>query len=385
MIRQEFTKNHKWIRYNMLAAVMKTSDNYQTMPCHSAQQTLKLLDRSWNSFFKAIKVWKKDKSKFKAKPRLPGYKDKDGEMITIFDNGQVKLNDGKLQFPKKTSFLSGIPFRIKDARIMEARVIPQPVGYILDVVYEKQSAPPERDSSKVAAIDIGVRNLVTVVNNYGTQPFVVKGGTAKAMNQYFNREKSRLVSIYQRQQRTNKRPQYGQKLKRLLVKRNKKMSDYLHKVSRTVIDQLATDDVGTLIIGHNDDWKQNVSIGKRNNQSFVSIPFFKLISMLTYKAEEQGMKVIIQEEAYTSKCSFFDDEDIRKHNDDPNHEDSYAGKRNRGLFRTKKNHIINSDVNGAYNILKKAVPNALRRFSESFRTDGIEGVVGHPLRLAVPF
>jgi putative transposase len=371
MIRQEFTQNNKWIRYNMMAMIMKKSDNYQELPAQTAQHILKVLDRSWNSFFKAIKVWKKNKSKFKAMPRLPGYKEKDGEFMLIFTNQQVSVKDGKIVFPKKASFLSGIPFRLKDVKIKEARVIPQPVGYILDVIYEKPSAPPERDPSKVASIDIGVRNLVTVVNNYGDTPFVVKGGTAKAMNQYFNREKSRLVSIYQRQQKTDKRPHYGQKLKRLLVKRNKKMSDYLHKVSRAVIDRLAEDNVGTLVIGHNNDWKQNVNIGKRNNQSFVSIPFFKLINMLTYKAEEQGMKVIIQEESHTSKCSFFDDEPIRHHKE-------YVGKRNRGLFRTKDKHIVNSDVNGAYNILKKAVPNA-------FMADGIEGAVGHPLRLAVPF
>jgi putative transposase len=365
MIRQEFIENGKWLRYNSLADALKGSENYKGLPAQSAQQTLKVLDRTWKSFFNSMKAWKKDRLKFKARPRLPGYKDKGGEFMVIFTNQQVKVRDGKLIFPEKASVLSGSGFRF--SRIQEVRLNPMPVGYVLDVVYVKDIEPKKRDRSRVAAIDLGVRNLVTVVNNFGESPIVVKGGFAKGMNQYFNKEKARLVSIYDKQG-----IKYGLALKRLLVSRNRKMKDHLHKVSRAVVEYLAARDVGMLVIGKNDGWKQEVNIGRRNNQMFVSIPFDMLIGMIRYKAEEEGIEVVLQEESYTSKCSFFDGEDICKHETN-----DYAGLRVRGLFVTAKRRLVNADVNGAFNILRKAIPKAF--------ADGIEGVMDHPLRLVVSF
>jgi putative transposase len=363
MVRQEFINNGKWIRYNMLALALKTSDNYKTLPAQSAQQILKQIDWSWKSFFQAIKAWNKDKTKFKKQPKLPRYKNKDGEFILIFTSQQVKIHDGQLVFPKKANFLNGIKTRIDN--LQEVRIIPKAIGYILEIVYEKNIKTSKRNRSRVAGIDIGVRNLVTVVNNFGERPIVVKGGTAKAMNQYYNKKKARLQSIYDQQ-----KIKTGMTMKRLIVSRDKKMRDYLHQVSHAIVNYLVEHDIGLLVIGHNDNWKQNVNIGKRNNQSFVSIPFNHLIHMVQYKAEEQGTKVIIKDESHTSKCSFFDLETVEHH-------DKYVGKRMRGLFRTAKGLIVNADVNGALNIIRKAVPNAF--------ANGIEGAVSHPLRLTIPF
>ena len=367
MIRQEFINNGKWIRYNMLAMVMKTSENYILLPAQAAQQVLRNLDLSWKSFFQAMKAWNKDKTRFKAKPNLPGYKDKDGEHMIVFTNQQVKIKDGQLIFPGKATFLTGIKTRVK--KLQEVRLLPKPIGYILEIVYEKDIKVPNRDHSRVAGIDIGVRNLVTVVNNFGEKPIVVKGGTAKSMNQYFNKKKAHLKSIYDLQKIKS-----GPSLNRLFVSREKKMSDYLHKVSRAVVNYLVDYNIGVLVIGHNDSWKQNVNIGRCNNQSFVSIPFNQLIYMIQYKAEEQGIDVIVHEEAYTSKCSFYDGEPVKHHK-------KYAGKRLNGLFRTAKGLIINADVNAGYNIIKKAVPNAFAKAE----ADGIEGAMSHPLGLTIPF
>jgi len=88
---------------------------------------------------------------------------------------------------------------------------------------------------------------------------------------------------------------------------------------------------------------------------------------LEYKATEQGINVIKQEESYSSKCSFLDNEPIEHHN-------KYLGRRlTRGLFQSKEGIIINADVNGAYNILKKAFLNAVT-------ADRIENVGLHPTR-----
>lgn len=363
MVRQEFIENGKWIRYNTLAFELKSSENYKTLPAQTAQQILKYIDRSWKSFFKAIKEWSRDKSKFEGRPKLPGYKDKDGEFMLVFTNQQARVRGGKLVFPGKTAVLNGLRCRVDS--IQEVRIIPKAIGYVLEVVYEKDIDIPKRDKSRIASIDIGVRNLVTIANNIGKDPIVVKGGAAKSMNQYYNKEKSRIQSVYDKQEIA-----IGKAMKRLIVSRDKKMNDYLHKVSRAVVDMLASDGIGTLVIGHSNGWKNSVNIGRRNNQSFVSIPFSRLIEMLSYKAEEAGIGVKIIDESYTSKCSFFDGEAVRKHS-------SYAGKRLNGLFKTAKRVLVNSDVNGAYNILRKAIPNAF--------ADGIEGAVGHPVRLAVSF
>ena len=156
-------------------------------------------------------------------------------------------------------------------------------------------------------------------------------------------------------------------MQRLIDKRDKKIKDYFHKTSRKVMDYCVLNDIGKVVIGYNPEWKQSCHLGKRNNQNFVTIPFHKLIKQLEYKAEEKGIKVIKQEESHSSKCSFLDNELIKHHN-------KYQGKRiSRGLFKSQKGIIINADVNGGYNILKKAFLNA-------FTADRIEGVGLHPTR-----
>jgi putative transposase len=140
----------------------------------------------------------------------------------------------------------------------------------------------------------------------------------------------------------------------------------MHTASRRVIDHLVDRSIGTLVIGYNPNWKQQVRIGRVNNQKFVSIPHAMLVDMLTYKAELAGMKVVLQEESYTSKCSFLDREYPQKR-------EQYAGRRiHRGLFRAGDETLVNADVNGSYNIIRKAFPKAF---------EGIEGVVVHPVRV----
>lgn len=160
------------------------------------------------------------------------------------------------------------------------------------------------------------------------------------------------------------------RLQELTRKRNNKICDIFHKISREVISYCIENDFGTIIIGYNRTWKQKITIGKRNNQTFVQIPFFKLVSQIKYKSELVGINVILEPESYTSKCSFLDHEPIEKRK-------SYQGKRiSRGLFKSQKGIIINADANGAYNILKKAVP-------EAFSADGIEGVGLHPYSITI--
>jgi len=356
IVRQEFFKTKRWIRYSKLDKRLKKSENYRALPAQTAQQILRALERNWKSFFNAMKEWREHPEKFNERPRPPKYKKKDGVFMLIFTNQQVKVKEGELIFPKVVGLK--LKTRIKEG-IKEVKIIPKGVGYVVEIVYEKEIDTIERDKSRVAGIDLGVRNLVTIANNIGEEPIVVKGGVAKSINQFFNKKKARLQSTYSKQGvKTSKR------MKRLSVKRERKLMDFFHKVSKFVAEWCAKRNIGRLVIGYNKEWKQEANLGKRNNQNFVQIPFLMLIQQIKYKAEERGIEVLLVEEDHTSKCSFLDGEPIEHR--------EYIGKRERGLFRSGK-RIINADVNAAYNIIRKAIPKA-------FEADGIEGVGLHPVR-----
>ncbi|MHA2073189.1 MAG: RNA-guided endonuclease InsQ/TnpB family protein [Candidatus Hodarchaeales archaeon] len=364
LIRQKFFNNSKWTHYNSLYHLIKSSENYRELPAQTAQQVLKILDRSWTSFFRAIKVWSEDKAKFLGKPKLLNYKPKNGEFMLVFTNQQVKLINKVLIFPKKVAL--EVKTRLPDkTNIREVRIIPKGVGYVVEIVYHKKFSPKQlnkNNKANIIAIDLGVRNFITIVNNNGLKPFFIKGGVVKSINQYYNKKRARIQSIYDRQDIKT-----GKAMQKLTIKRNKKINDYFHKISRKIIEFCTHNDIGTVVIGYNPDWKQKCGFGKRNSQNFITIPYYKLIKQLEYKTEEQGIIVIKQEESYSSKCSFLDNEPIKRHK-------KYLGRRSTsGLFQSATGTIINADINGAYNILKKAFPNAIA-------ADRIEDVGLHPSR-----
>lgn len=360
LIRQEFINNGKWLRYKDLDKQLKDNKNYKYLPTQTSQQILKLLEKNWKSFFKSIKDWKKNPDKYNGKPNLPKYKNKNGEYLLIFTNQQCKIKDGILKFPKLLNLQ--IKTRLNNVKLNQVRIIPMGVGYRCEIIYEKETKELNLNKDNVAGIDLGIDNIVTVANNIGQKPIVIKGGIVKSINQYFNKRLADLKSFYDKIniQMTNK-------IKKLYHKRNLKMNDFFHKTSKNVIDYCIKNDIGTLIIGYNKQWKTECNIGKMNNQKFVQIPYFKLINQLKYKAEEVGINTIEQEESYTSKCSFLDDEPIQR-------KDEYCGKRiKRGLFKSLDGTVINADLNGAYNIIKKAIPHAFK---------GIEGVALHPMGIS---
>ena len=369
LIRQELFNTGKWIRYNELARMLKDSENYKILSAKTGQQILRYVDCNWKAFFNAMKHYKKTPTVFTERPRIPKYKHKDGIFMLIFTNQQVSIKNNVLVFPKKMKkVLPEVKVRPVIKKLREVRLIPRAVGYVLEIVYDKIINAPERDKCVIAGIDLGVRNLATIVDNTGNKPVVVKGGAVKSIIQFYQKENARLQSIYDLQEQKKQ----GMQMRRLSDKYEKKMHDYLHKVSNTIIQHLNSHGIGLLVIGYNDDWQRYSNIGRQNNQTFSSIPYNKLINMMQYKAEEHGIKVIIREESHTSKCSFFDNESI-------GHHDKYVGKRKGGLFRTAKGYIVNADVNGGFDIVKKAVPNAFQKWI----ADGIEDAVGHPLRLEV--
>ena len=362
IIRQSLFKTGKWVRYNELAGMLKSSLNYKALPAQTAQQTLRILDKNWKSFFRAIKDWKKSPKKYFNRPKIPRYKEKNGEFLLIFTNQQCRIRNGEIRFPKKVGL--SIKTRLDDKTdVREIRIVPKGVGYVLEVVYRKIVNTLKLVKDRIVGIDLGSRNIVTIANNIGEKPIVVKGGVVKSINQFYNKERARLQRIYEEQG-----VKAGSKLTKFTEKRNRKIHDVFHKLSRRIVEWCIKHDVDTIVLGHNNNWKQNSNLGKKNNQNFVQIPFNKLIHQIKYKAEEVGITVVGREENHTSKCSFLDSEPIK-------HFEKYAGKRtSRGLFKSSKGIIINADVNAAYNIIRKALPKA-------FAVDGIEGIGLHPVRI----
>ena len=370
IIRQEFCSTNKWIRYQDLDTILKTDKDYPdyaNMPtAQSAQQILRLLDKNWTSFFKLIKNWSKHKDKYLGKPTLPKYKSKNGREILILTNQNVKLKNNILHFPKTFNKFTIEPQFVNRndfVSFQQVRFLPRNKHIIIEVVYNIEVPDLVSDNGRYLSIDIGVDNLSTITNNFNEAPVIVNGKGLKSINQYYNKSLAHYKSIAKILNKQN----YSNKQNKLTIKRNAKITDYLHKTSRFIVNYAKQHSVSVIVIGHNKEWKQNSVLSKQVNQHFVQIPFNTLIQQIQYKAEEFGIKVILVEESYTSGTSFLDNELPIKENYNKNR------RKRRGLFKSNDGTLINADVNGAFQILKKAFSNAY--------ADGIEAVVFQPIKV----
>lgn len=373
LVRKEFTETGKWLSaYDLDPLLRQDNDypDYRNMPvAQSAQQTLHLLERNWRSFFRSIKDWSKNKDKYLGKPRLPKYKPKDGRMVFILTNQQLRLRGDLLSFPKSFDGFTIKPRCVTLSnfeKINQIRIVPRNQIFCVEIVYSisiNDTFLP--DNGRYMSIDLGLDNLATVVTNIGLNPIIVNGKGLKSNNQYYNKQQAYYQSIA----KSMNDKFYTNRLYRLTQKRNFKIEDALHKISRYIVTSALDNEIHTIVIGNNKNWKQAISLGKRTNQSFVSIPHKKLIDKIIYKARNVGINVILTEESYTSGTSFLDEELPQK--------EFYNKKRrkHRGLFVSNQGIRINADVNAAYQIMKKVFPNEF--------SDGIEGAVLHPVRVDI--
>ena len=364
IIRHEFCATNKWIRYQDLDTTLKQDTSYPdytNMPtAQSAQQILRLLDKNWTSFFKSIKDWSKHKDKYLGRPKLPKYKSKNGREILILTNQNVKLKGNILSFPKtfkKFTIQPQFVNRTDFSSFQQVRFLPKNKYIVIELVYNIEVPDIVVDNGRYLSIDIGVDNLSTITNNFNEAPVIVNGKGLKSINQYYNKSLAHYKSVTKM---LNKKD-YSNKQNKLTIKRNAKITDYLHKTSRFIVDYAKQHSVSVIVIGHNNEWKQNSVLSKQVNQHFVQMPFNTLIQQIQYKAEEFGIKVILVEESYTSGTSFLDNEMPTKENYNKNR------RKHRGIFKSNNGTLINADVNGAFQILKKAFPNAY--------ANGIEAVV----------
>jgi putative transposase len=361
LVRQWFIKGDGYLNYYDIHAQMKAHETYQALPRKVSQQVLRMLDKNWQGFFAATKAYRENPTKFKKRPGLPGYLDKQAGRYALVYTTQA-LSKPALKSGVIVPSGLEIELRTNQTRIVQVRIVPKGHFYVAEVVYERDIEPAAVDADLVAGIDIGLNNLAAITSNKpGFVPVLVNGRPLKHINQFYNKRIAHLQEKLGTTGRTTL-------MERLTTRRTRQIVQYLHTHSKRVIDLLVKEGIGTLVIGKNNGWKQEISIGKRNNQNFVQVPHARFIQMLTYKAELVGITVVLQDEAHTSKCSFLDHEPIC-------HQERYAGKRiKRGLFRSGDGRLINADVNGSLNIIRKAIPNAFG--------NGKAGVVVHPVGIA---
>ena len=334
-VRQFYFENKKyinWININNQFIKNKQTD-YYALPCKVSQQTLKMVDQNMKSFFNALKAKN-------SKPKLPKYLDKtNGRFVVTYTNQAIS----KTELKKGYIVLSKTNIRIKTKvhDIQQVRIVPQNNIIVVEVLYKVNCKSNISDVRKYCGVDFGLNNLMSCGFS-DVRPMLINGKPLKSINWHYNKKKAELQSLLKNKHTSNR-------ITNLTIRRNNKVNDYLHKSSRLFINYLVSNDITDVVIGYNKEWKQGINIGKVNNQNFVNIPYYKLLNMLTYKCELLGIRVHITEESYTSKCSFLDDEEICKHED-------YKGKRiKRGLYKSSDGRLINADVNGALNILKKVI------------------------------
>lgn len=348
LFKQELKVNNKWLFYNDLNKKLQTTTNlegkinYRLLKAQVSQQCLKLLEKDIKSYIKSVKDFKVNVDKYKGKPRMPRYK-KDVNLL-IYPNQSCTIKNGYINLSKtlKIRIPQYNKYKKNLIKFQQVRILPNfDKSLTVEIVYNCETLKNYNLNYEIyASVDLGVNNIATMIlpNN---NPILYNGVWVKSRNQYFNKKISGLKS------KLNDKKQTSKQIKKLYVKRENQLNDIFHKLSRKMVNKLIENGIGNLVVGYNKGWKDSINIGKRNNQTFVYIPYEKLVDYLKYKCEMCGIAFTTVEESYTSKCDALAFEPIQKHK-------SYLGKRvKRGLFKSSTGKVINADVNGALNILRK--------------------------------
>ena len=336
--------------------------DFRNLPCNVSQQVVKQVFQSIKSWIKLKKDYEKNPSKYKSKPKLPGYKRGKKQNMLVFTTSALRVKNGYIHFIK--SIVDPIKTNIGDNKLCQVRIVPQATCYVVEVIYEKKEQNFNLNKDNVLSIDLGLNNLCSCINNVGITPFIINGKIIKSFNQWYNKKRAKLMG-YIGDKGTSR------KLRLLNNKRNFWIEDKIHKISRYIINFCKVNNIGSIIIGLNKGWKQDINLGKRINQKFVEIPFSKLIDKITYKGKLIGIDVQTTEESYTSKIDHLALEPLKK-------QEVYSGKRKkRGLFQSSVGKLLNADINGAIGIGRKV-------FGDSYVSRIINsGLAFNPVRVNI--
>jgi len=329
-IRQYFIFAEKYLNYKQMDKIMQKHETYRMLPSKVSQQVLKLLDKNWKSFFAALESYREDPSKFLGRPKLPGYKDKaQGRNILVYTIQALSKPALKRGIIKP----SGLPIEIRtrNRNVDQVRIVPRHGFYVVEVVYTQAEEKKQTQSSLVAAVDIGVNNLIALTaNKKGFIPKLVNGRPIKSVNQCYNKQVAKL------QKKMSSNHHTSRELERVASKRTRRIDHYMHTTSRRVVDLLVAEEIGMLVIGKNPNWKQESHMRKKDNQHFVQISHARFIDILTYKAQLVGIEVIVQEESYTSKASFLDLDPMPIYGEEEEAKSVFSGRRiKRGMYQSQ--------------------------------------------------
>lgn len=376
-VRQNFLETKTYLPYPQNYHYCKTNENFQILPSVMGQQTLKVVDRSFKSFFGLLKA--KKKSKYQSRISIPKYLPKDGYFQLVIPKNGFQIKDDKInigisrQLKEETelkNIVLDFPTQIEKERVQEIRIIPQQKAtfFKMEVVYEVKEQSVNLNQDNVLSIDIGLSNLATCYDVSNNRAFIMDGKKLKSINYYWNKQNAKLQGIKDKQNIKG----YTKQQFLLKRKRENRVKDVMRKTAKYILDYCIEHDIGVIVVGHNKGWKQEVNMGKRNNQNFVQVPFRYLMSILESNCQEYGLRYLETQESHTSKCSAIDNEQVKHH-------DEYLGKRvKRGLFKSKDGFLINADLNGAINIVRKS-----KVTSMEFTPEMIKGIVAFPKRIRV--
>ena len=336
--------------------------DFRNLPSAVSQQVVAQVFCAVKSWMRSKKEFKNNPSKFNSKPKLPSYKKDKRQNMVVFATNACRIKDGYIHFVK--NIIQPIKTKIGDSKLCQVRIIPQATCYVVEIIYEKKEQNINLDRDNVLSIDLGLNNLCSCISNVGLIPFIVNGRIMKSVNQWYNKKKAKLMS-YVGDVGTSKR------IRQLNNYRNFWIEDYIHKVSRYIVNYCINNNIGSIVIGLNKGWKQEISLGKRTNQKFVEVPFSRLIDKISYKCKLVGISFHIHEESYTSKVDHLAFEKLGKH-------DVYLGKRKkRGLFQSSIGKLLNADINGAIGIGRKV-------FGDSYVSKIIDsGFAFNPVRVSI--
>ncbi len=381
-VRQYFFQERKHLRYESNYHTCKVNENYQLLNTDIAQQTLKVVDRTFKSVYGLISAVKE--GSYQQRVKLPQYLPKEGYFLLIIPCGwstrrdktkvpRLTIKDGKFRIPMSNQFKKqfgevwiNFPKRIKYESLKEIRIHPRYNARFFEVEFisEVESEPVEVNPNSAISIDLGVDNIAACVDTNGAS-FLVDGKPIKSINQGFNKRNARLQSIKDKQ---GIKGFTNQQVKQV-AKRNNQVRDYLNKTARFIVNHCISNQIAQIIVGYNPAIKQQINIGKRNNQNFVQIPFHSLRSKLKALCERYGLIYTEQEESYTSQASAVDGDDMPVYNADNPRTYQFSGRRvKRGLYRTKDGHLVNADLNGSLNIGRKSKHEGFGRVSRGSLT-----------------
>lgn len=387
-VRQHYFNTNSYLSYYANYHACKTNENYTILLSDTSQQILRLVDRDMQSFFKLLTL--KKAGKYSATVRLPKYKKSESLSTYVIHGRSCRIQkDGKVAIGLTKEFrelygidnrriLFTIPKNIQNVtEFKEIRIIPQFDGkqFSIEFVYESNKQLRKAEGDGYMSIDLGVSNLAscTIFSNSGTKQLIVDGRRLKSINHYYNKKAAMLKSEYAKNK--NISSSNTKRMMRLMNGRTNRINDYFNRVVKILVNKCLDNGVSTLVIGYNKEQKQGISIGKVNNQNMVMIPFYKLRQKLQYQCELHGISYCPQEESYTSKASCLDDDYIPVYGETVT--TPFSGKRiHRGLYRASDGSVLNADINGSVNILKKYFKEC--KSNVVFTTDDIRVLLNAP-------